>query len=636
MANRDFNSILKAVSAQSTGAKEDDTIRANSLAGLNLPSGVVSGATNEIDGRSQAVRISSTGTDEGLVGTNQNITDFTVPNTANKVPRVYGYVNLGGTIIDTHKANANSIFVCTVLSEFDLDRFDDNDTGDCAIRTISRDGRVLADRTTPYLGNYVTGDGSTFGNAGLLDPATNTIDYSWGSNSLSNPLNVWVYAGSSDSANLIAKTYTGTAPNAYDVFPTWTSSNTMDNLLFAIIQVDFYEDVPNDFKIDKFGTWRFEVMMRQGETNSMPVGSGGANVTPDFENPAHILYDYLTSDRYGAGLDAADIDVDSIYDWYTKCNELITLDDDYTDFVIDERNSFGYYRRFGECGFVANPQLPVVENIKAICQAGMATLNYNYKSGKFGVNMTRAFTGFGGSYEGYDRLDFNKTNVLGDIRVNTTDLYSLFNFNECTFPNYAGRYQSDTVIVTTPTADKVSNEVTSGMSISLPAVTWRPQAADIANITLKQSRVDKVITLTGDHTTLSVDVGDFVTVTDTNKGIDGDVYRVKRITENNETAAVTVNYVLEECLTTPFTEVVYKNTVNDPFATGVGFNSNFPGSSDFTDPVLEYQSEVANIIVLYDPINGNGDGNIINPATGAITGVWNPFLANSPPGGSAE
>ena len=131
---------------------------------------MVSGATNEIDGRSQAVRISSTGTDEGLVGTNQNITDFTVPNTANKVPRVYGYVNLGGTIIDTHKANANTIFVCTVLSEFDLDRFDDNDVADCAIRTVSRDGRVLADRTTPSGGNYVTGDGFTFGNAGLLGP----------------------------------------------------------------------------------------------------------------------------------------------------------------------------------------------------------------------------------------------------------------------------------------------------------------------------------------------------------------------------------------------------------------------------------------------------------------------------------
>ena len=81
----------------------------------------------------------------------------------------------------------------------------------------------------------------------------------------------------------------------------------------------------------------------------------------------------------------------------------------------------------------------------------MATLSYNYKTGKFGVNMTRAFTGFGGSYEGYDRFDFNKSNILGEVAINTTDLYSLFNFNECTFPNYAGRYQSDTVIVTTPT-----------------------------------------------------------------------------------------------------------------------------------------------------------------------------------------
>ena len=637
MAQKDFGSLLQTVSVQATRPTQDDTTRRTSLAGLNLPSSVTTGVTNRLDGDSQVVRITSSGTDQGLVGTNQNVLEFTPPNTANKVPRVYGYVSLGGTIIDTHKANANTIFVCTVLSEFDTDRFDGTDTGDRAIRTISRDGRVLADRTTPFSGNYVTGDGSTFGNSGLLDPNTNTIEYSWGSNSSSNPLNVWVYAGSSDSANLIAKTYTGTNPNAYDVFPTWTSSNTMDNLLFAIIRVDFYEDEPADFKIDSFGTWRFEVMMRFGETNSMPVGSGGANVTPDFQNPAHILYDYLTSDRYGAGLAAADIDADSIYDWYTECHSnQIYYGDVYNDYVITERThsgaASGYYRRFANLGYVVDPQLPVVENIKAICQAGMATLNYNYKTGKFGVNMTRAFTGFGGSYEGYDRFDFNKNNVLGEIAIATTDLYSLFNFNECTFPNYAGRYMSDTVITTTPVADKVSNEVTSGMSISLPAVTWRPQAADIANITLKQSRVDQVVTLTGDHSTLTVDVGDFVTLTDESKGIDGDVYRVKRIVEKNDTAAVTVNFIMEQCLTTPFIEVAYDNTVNDPFATGIGFNSNFPGSSDFSDPVAEYQSEVANIIVLYNPINGNGDGNIINPATGSITGVWNPATANLPPG----
>ena len=181
----------------------------------------------------------------------------------------------------------------------------------------------------------------------------------------------------------------------------------------------------------------------------------------------------------------------------------------------------------------------------------------------------------------------------------------------------------------------MSNEVTSGMSISLPAVTWRPQAADIANITLKQSRVDQVVQLRGDHSTLTVDVGDFVTLTDDSKGIDGDVYRVKRIQESNQTAAITVDFILEQCLTTPFTEVVYENSVFDPFATGVGFDSNFGpgGSQDFEDPVLEFQTVLSNVIVLYDPINGNGDGNIINPATGSITGVWSPAIDNYPPGG---
>ena len=341
----------------------------------------------------------------------------------------------------------------------------------------------------------------------------------------------------------------------------------------------------------------------------------------------------MTSTRYGAGLSTSDIDMDSVAEWVTHCNQVNVYDNQWTDpkgtFTVGPAT----YDRF-TMGAWLDTNDTVATNIQKILDAGMASMTYDYRQGKFKIIPNRAMSTAvnTGPNESYTIFNFNETNIISDITVNSTDLYSLYNAAETSYPDFIVQDKAESLIVELDSSELLSNEPTSILSFDQPTVNFRPQAADIANITLKQSRVDQVVTLTGDHSTLTVDVGDFVTLTDESKGIDGDVYRVKRIVEKNDTAAVTVNFIMEQCLTTPFIEVAYDNTVNDPFATGIGFNSNFPGSSDFSDPVAEYQSEVANIIVLYNPINGNGDGNIINPATGSITGVWNPATANLPPG----
>ncbi len=132
----------------------------------------------------------------------------------------------------------------------------------------------------------------------------------------------------------------------------------------------------------------------------------------------------------------------------------------------------------------------------------------------------------------------------------------------------------------TPVADKLSNEPTSGMTISFQGANQRSQTAAIANTTLKQSRVTDIVSFTGDHSTMIVDVGDFVKLTNAEKGYDEKLFRVVRTVEQNIMGALTVKFTLAEYSDAPFEDIIYLDTTDEPFATGVGTLENY---NDITD-----------------------------------------------------
>ena len=338
----------------------------------------------------------------------------------------------------------------------------------------------------------------------------------------------------------------------------------------------------------------------------------------------------MTSTRYGAGLSTSDIDMDSVAEWVTHCNQVNVYDNQWTDpkgtFTVGPAT----YDRF-TMGAWLDTNETVATNIEMILNAGMASMTYDYRSGKFRVIPNRAMSTAvnTGPNESYTIFNFNETNIISDITVNSTDLYSLYNAAETSYPDFIVQDKAESLIVELDSSELLSNEPTSILSFDQPTVNFRPQAADIANITLKQSRIDQIVTLTGDFTTLGVDVGDFVSVTDKTKGWDTKYFRVKRTQERNNFGQVEINFVLQEYSDRPFERVIYQNADNDPFATGVGYYANYP-SLNFGDESLDYTPVLANIYVADNAIQFGGQSNIINPATGVKIGN---DTSGMPPGG---
>ena len=189
------------------------------------------------------------------------------PGTDNKIPVLYGSATFGGYITDAY------------LTE-------DNKTMYYAITLCEKTGNLLS---TGSASTYVFNDIYLNGNRVIFDSDGITADYMITADgeqdiSIRDIIRVYCYAGSSTSGQ-VPEYYSGSVTAAYNVMPNWTTRHTMNDLIFAVVRIDYNRDkgvigVPN---------------MKFTITNSMSL-------------PGDCMYDYMTNTRYGAGIDATEID----------------------------------------------------------------------------------------------------------------------------------------------------------------------------------------------------------------------------------------------------------------------------------------------------------------------------------------
>ena len=599
-----LKSLLEAVSQNATIATESESTRASigtqlipgSLGLTGLPSDVLS----------QSLRISG-GADQNIQGgSSQSDRSQTTPNTLNKVPRVYGRIVSGGVITDAVKNNANSLVYCMTLSDVNTngnDYFHNPDIGSQApgwkFNNIYREKDKLVF--------------SAFsGNEHKVITLNNIADNSNADISGTDAISVYAWSGNAHANAQIFPAYSASSiyrQNAYDIMPGWTSANTMEDLVFAIVEVNVLENV--NANITSFGTFKFD------EQSLGFVNSGLQADHRPMKNPAYALWDYLIDDRYGCGLSNVDIDTTALTSWANHCNENVQFaTGTYASPTVFTRDRF-------EANLYVNPHSTCLTNINEMCKAGQATFAYDGKQGKFTVYENRKIT----ASEKTNAFLFNDDNIISRINVNTTDLFSLYNFSEVTYPNILERDANDTTFVQTSTADKLANEPTSGMTLTFTGVNQRSQSAAIANTTLKQSRITDVVTFTGDHSTMVVDVGDFVKLTNFEKGYTEKLFRVVRTVEENIMGVLKVKFTLAEYEDTPFDEIIYLDTVDEPFATGVGTSENYNANSSFSffDKWVSFTPDPTTTgiyegcFVVDNPASGSG--NIVSLATGSVTGT---------------
>jgi len=625
----ELNNLFSAVNQTLQIAGSEETVR--SIVSSPLATGVRPAIGTSFLPRTQTLRISS-GADPSVTGVNQNDRSQTPPGAMNKVPRLYGNVTTGGVIIDAVKSNANTIFVAMVLSEMNSNYagggFDYYDTYPAGSEEKPFELHDV------YYDNFkctVSGNPlpSGFGKITTLNPldGSSSIDIS-----AANVLHTYAWAGNSDASSMIFPVdgYAGSiyARNAYDVFPGWTANaNPMTDLVFAIVEVDrLNEDIDPtaNIEIDEIGEWRFTL-----ETRGLLYPRANVGDPDDaryLSNPSGAMQDYLLNKTYGVGLTEADLDRDSFNAWYSYCTENY-----YYVSTVNKGSYVGTGTYDGETYYVyldgdrwktgafINPQVTVAENIDEIAKSGQGTLAYDNRTGKFRVLVNRPMT----TAEKANAFLFNSDNIVSGIQVNSTDLYSLFNFADASFPNNLQQDQPDTVIVQTPTEDKLTNEPNSGMSFQLTAVTDRYRAAQMANNSLKASRIGNMCRFDADYSTLDVQVGDFVKITEKSKGWDEKFWRVMRATEiEGDEGEVVMQFSCLEYDEFVFEDIFYAEDRDRGFATGVSKRETFFQWNEFSfEDVYESQSPVLvqnefdpgssndgwDIIIVDNPLSGNGN-----------------------------
>jgi len=407
------------------------------------------------------------------------------PATDNKLPVLYGNAFTSGPIFDAAISNENQTMTyCIALSE-------ETQTG-----TFSCDKVFMNDVELGFTGNTVTSH---------IDPnqSSNTT--------YANKVRLNIYQGGSSGSDVIFPTTgTGNTTAATAIVPHWGANHTANNMVYAVLQLDY--DAENG--ITQLPRMTFKMR------NTL-------------SNPGDVLYDYLTSDRYGAGLVNAQIDINSITGTANTqmkgyCAEQVNYVNQANATVTHDRyNINGMLSTFDTCS----------TNIDKICQSAATFFTYKVKDGKFGAIPNRALS----TAEKANCLVYNDDNIVSKIDISSTELYALYNGVEIEFADSTIKDQVNTVKVETPAGDRNANEPDNVLKYKLDMVNDNMRAEALANIDLNQSRVGTVIQFVADFSGLQTDVGDVIKVTNSLYGWTDKLFRVLRCTERQEeTGMITV------------------------------------------------------------------------------------------------
>jgi len=263
----------------------------------------------------------------------------------------------------------------------------------------------------------------------------------------------------------------------------WTSTNKMTKLVFAIARLEYSQE--------------------KGITNLAEVT---AVVNNTLTKPGAVIRDYLTNDRYGAGLNISKVYTDSLTALDTYSDETIS----YTPAGGGAKVTTNRYRINGPVDTSRN----FLDNVVNFTDASDSWLQWNEARGQWGVVINRSYLDTDPSSTQLRRITSGE--IIGGINLNPIDLNSTYSRVEVQFPNtkikdQSGYYTID--IDSFPNVQPSPNEPDNSLNFTLPYTNNVVQAQYIAARRLLQSREDLVVNFTMSFGGITIDAGDVVGIT---------------------------------------------------------------------------------------------------------------------------
>jgi hypothetical protein len=188
------------------------------------------------------------------------------PSTDNSIPVIYGTAYSSGMITDAYMADNNkTMWVCLTISEM---------TGNLINGTAS---------AISFGEVYYNGLRLDFQSNGYtVDKAYD--DYGNETSDFSGLIDIYPFVDGSANPVSFTTESTGNSTNADSLFPTWTSTDDMNGLVFALIKITY-----------------------SPKNNITNIGDFKFNISNTMKQPGDVLFDYMTNTRYGAGIPEAEI-----------------------------------------------------------------------------------------------------------------------------------------------------------------------------------------------------------------------------------------------------------------------------------------------------------------------------------------
>jgi hypothetical protein len=153
---------------------------------------------------------------------------------------------------------------------------------------------------------------------------------------------------------------------------------------------------------------------------------------------------------------------------------------------------------------ILDTKAAVMSNLETLCNACGTFMSYDIHTGLWSVIINTT---------GSSVKSFTNANIIGPIQVSGTSLQNLFNRVRVEFPLRDTSDGTDFIEIEIPEVDRYPNEPDSTLQMTLQMCNEPVQATIIGLIELKQSRIDQIITFISDYSTLSLNAGDIISVT---------------------------------------------------------------------------------------------------------------------------
>lgn len=384
------------------------------------------------------------------------------PGTDNKVPVLYGTAYCNPIIIDAYISSSDGTTQDTMTYIMAISETSNFSTSDYTVNDIYwNDLRLEFSGTAAQRGKKRV-DASYNEAEDFVDE--NFKDRVW--------FGVWRWDALSQSIETIHGDQT---PVEFIPDNNWSASYEMQGMVFAAMRMKYDQE--------------------KGFTG-LPTMT--FKITNSTTNPAEVVYDYLTSKRFGCGIGYDEVDIDSFVSWYNYCNENAPWT------PID--GGATQYRKRYEINGLINTNNDCKTNIDSLLLSSAAWISYDVQTGLWRLIPKRAQA---------STITFSDDNIVSGLSLNSTRLEDLYNIVEAQYFDTKNRDQQaySYINLFDSNPDLLNyNEPENSYSLGLEFCNNNIQAERIANMELEQSRDDLVIKFTAGHWGLQCQAGDVIKV----------------------------------------------------------------------------------------------------------------------------